>query len=416
MLGRRPMFGTIVQKVKFSKPDRSWLRRHAVTELASAALPLIIPPMPNVRVVELHHRYDELELEIAVAYMDLFPSMQKLCLVELCFPSLISLARFLSACGSLKVLSFQQTMVDDWSEDDSDDIAVYLKLCSSNLTELEELSVTSNYFIEREDPLTLLVEHFPQAKLKSLSFESLHSDDPCSMPAMERLFRLIAPSLVNLVVHPTFRQISENQIWEMFGRLPALQTLHSLTIGLEPNHPAKSLIQTLAAPNLSTIIFRIGFSGDGVDEHRKHLDETLRVAVPWATSESLKSFLKCKFPLLRRIGFHLFVARDSDLHFRRGLRRRMERRLTEYLDQMGADVTEYLELQWLNGNCKPVTYSHTNGKPPWTIEHSSWNKEPKTEASDCETDKSDEDSEYDLDGYRRTWTAEDERYYRLYGS
>ncbi|KAJ7484372.1 hypothetical protein FB451DRAFT_1392930 [Mycena latifolia] len=374
--------------------------------------------MPNVRVVEWHDSYDELKLGMTVAYMALFPRLQKPCLAEQCFPSMISLAKFLSVCGSLKDLSFRATMIDNYGSEsesnDSDGIAAlaHPKLCSFNLTELEELTVTSNYCSEDDkDPLIHLVAHFPPGKPKSLSFESLYyRDDPCSIPAMEKLLRLAAPSLATLIVQPTCLQISHNQISKMFSRLPAFPTLHSLTIGLGPKHPAESLIQALtAAPNLNTIIFRIGFSEDGdVDEHRKHLNASLGAAVPWATSESMKSFLKRKFPLPRQIGFHLSVWRDSDLHFRRGLRRRMERRLKEQLDQAGADVTEYLELQWLDENYKPVTYNHTNGKPPWKVDRSSYNKEPETEASDCESDKADEDSEYDSDGYPRTWTAQDE--------
>jgi hypothetical protein len=62
---------------------------------------------------------------------------------------------------------------------------------------------------------------------------------------------------------------------------------------------------------------------------------------------------------------------------------------------------------------KPVTYSETNGKPPWRWMNR--HPEPETEASDCESEKSSADSEaWDSDGYPviRVWTEAHERAYR----
>ncbi|KAJ7484344.1 hypothetical protein FB451DRAFT_82497 [Mycena latifolia] len=406
MLGRTPGPGNIVQKVKFSDLGPLWLERHRgldkATNISRAAIPPIILHMPNVRVVEWDLNGGNFKLGMPVAYMALFPNIQRLYLSHMPFSSVMSLANFIAACGSLKVISFLGRLIDSGPQaesdpGDSDAIGTSLQLCPLNFAELEELSVASTYTEGTRDFLVHLVKHSPPVELKSLSFERVmdFDQDPCSIPAMEELLKLAASSLVNLAVEPTLWSIPQDQIPEMFGRLPAFPSLQSLTIWLSPNRQAEWLVKALtAALNLHTLIFRIGFTDHyDINEHRRHLDEILRVAFPWDTSESLKSLLKDKFPLLRRIGFHFSLSHTSDMHFRRGLRRRMERRLRGHLDQAGADVAEYLELEWFDEKYNPATYSKTSGKPPWEVSRHYWNPEPQTEASDCESDKSDKDSD-----------------------
>jgi len=101
-----------------------------------------------------------------------------------------------------------------------------------------------------------------------------------------------------------------------------------------------------------------------------------------------------KFPLIQRIGFYFCAPRTSGMHFRRGLRRRMERELKNRLQETGADLGEYLEVGWLDSNFNPVVYSKTNGKPRWKLPPDV--TEPETEQSDCESDT---DSIDDLDDW-----------------
>ncbi|KAJ7699643.1 hypothetical protein B0H17DRAFT_1196254 [Mycena rosella] len=336
-----------------------------------------------------------------VAYMPLFPSLQNIRLADIWFDQLTTLTPFLGACGSPKALSFSNTRIDkqpyDYSDSEWEVIAAGRKLISFDLTGLEALAVIP-ICAEEEDFIVTLVEHSPPAKLRSLTFESFTYDGqvPCPISTMEKLLQLAAPSLVNLVIDPAWTDSShENQISELFRRISAFPSLHSLTLWLRPNHQAEELVRALpAAPNLSTIVFRIGFDPDdpdysvsygGEDDDRKHLDKILHDAFPWGTSEPLKGLLKPNFPLLQRIGFHFWpgpYVDASDMHFRRGLRRRMERMLKEHLNDVGADVEEYLEIKWLDKNRNPVAYSRTTGKPPWAFINPSWNtEEPRSQTT-----------------------------------
>jgi hypothetical protein len=192
-------------------------------------------------------------------------------------------------------------------------------------------------------------------------------------------------SLMNITTFP-----GPNRLIQEFGRDSAYPALESLTIWLGPDSQAQRLVKALpAAPNLTTIIFVIDFDEgqEDLEEEREHLDDVLRV--PWVGSESMKTFLKRRFPLLNRIGFHLCPPRDSDMHFRRGLRRRLERRVKRSFE---ADLGQYLAVEWFDDDHNPVSYSKARGKPPWKVSRSSW-KEPETEPSDSESEKSEADSD-----------------------
>lgn len=203
----------------------------------------------------------------------------------------------------------------------------------------------------------------------------------------------------------------------MFERLPGFVALESLTLWVRPQCFAEHFINGLkGAPNLTKLVFQLVLYKEDEEGDRKEFDAILHDLLPWQASESMKTVLTRKFPRCQRIGFHFCIPRDSEMHFRRGLRRRMERRLKDRLKETGAGITEFLEVEWLDEKYNPVTYSKTNGKPPWKIQNRAhWYREPETEASDCESEKSnhDDSDEYDSDGniIIREWTEAHERSY-----
>ncbi|KAJ7098240.1 hypothetical protein C8R44DRAFT_748104 [Mycena epipterygia] len=386
MLRRTPRLGVIVKKVKFSDPNELWARRHSglqsVTKLTHAPVPPTIPVMPNVRVVEWARapgtkRFDLAEFDptIGIAYMALFPSIEKLHLRNIAFRGLVPAANFLSVCKSLKVLSLTSVEFYD-SEPDSDSdgglplaMTHWSRLSPSpfNLTDLEELAVASiRYPKSKKDYLVELLEISPPAALKSLSFdpgihEYLNENSPCSaLTTFEKLIRLGAHSVINLAIEPTFGGQSENRkILDILDHLPALPALNSLTIRLGTNRQAEWLINALtSAPNLTTLTFRIVFHQDAYDRIREALIEILDSVFPSDASRSiLKSVLTRKFPLIRKVRFHFCAPRASDMHSRPGLRKKIERRLKEKLEETGADLEEYLELAWFDQDYNPVTYT-----------------------------------------------------------
>ncbi|KAJ6572129.1 hypothetical protein B0H19DRAFT_1132670 [Mycena capillaripes] len=401
MVHRTPTLVTIVKRVKFSEPHYFWLKYHrsppgfsenqppSARKLAIAPIPPIIPPLPNVSVVE----WDSVgfKLKMAVEYMALFPNVQQLHLNDMYFLGLNSFTNFLGACGSLKVLSVNETFIEPRDGD-------RLQPGTLNLNGLEELAITDTADLEGEEYLVHLVEHCSPAGLKVLNFGSLgHAsyNEPCSLWAMERLLRFAAPSVVNLMIEPTFFDESDNlRIVEMVERLPTFLALNVLIIWLRDNRQAEQVLNVFgAAPNLTKLIFRICLYHEDHDD-REEFDNVMFKAFPWNGSESMKTLLVRKFPLIQRIGFHICAPRDSHVHFRRGFRRRMEGRLKERLEQARADVGEYLEIEWLDADndYNPVVYSKRNGKPPWTVS-STWDREPETEASDCESEELDSDSD-----------------------
>ncbi|KAJ7868747.1 hypothetical protein B0H14DRAFT_3583484 [Mycena olivaceomarginata] len=161
--------------------------------------------------------------------------------------------------------------------------------------------------------------------------------------------------------------------------------------------------------------FRVALYDEVDEADTEEFDKILRDLLPWRrpASESMKTVLARKFPSCQKIEFHFCIPRDSDMHFRRGLRRSRERRLRDRLEANGARIPDLLRVEWLDKAYKPVMYSETNGKPPWRWMNR--HPEPETEASDCEYEKSSADSEaWDSDGYPviRVWTEAHERAYR----
>ncbi|KAJ7669311.1 hypothetical protein DFH06DRAFT_1468931 [Mycena polygramma] len=408
------------------------------TELALATMPPLIPSLPNVSVVEWEYFYDLRDVKMAVAYMALLPNVQRLCLKNMSFDGLQSFTNFVVACGNLKALSVVETVVDveyDESDNESDsesdsDVGTSagrrrdrLQLGPINLTELEELAITECAYTPGEEYLIHLVEHSSPG-LKTLSFGRLghiHYDkfeDPCSLLAMEKLLCFGAPTISNLIIEPTFSAKSDNiGIVRMMGRLPSFPALEVLTIWLRANDQAAKVLNAFkAAPNLTKLVFRIFLYEEDDRENRQEFDKILRKVFPWsgADSESMKTVLTRKFPSLQKIGFHFCAPRDSDMHFRRGFRWSRAEQLKWRLKKTGADVEEYLEVEWLDvdDDYRPVVYNKANGKPPWTVVRKEWESDPPAEASDWEPDRSDDGWESDSLYPPRKWTEADERDYR----
>ncbi|KAJ6600043.1 hypothetical protein DFH09DRAFT_1271567 [Mycena vulgaris] len=297
----------------------------------------------------------------------LVPKYRKPSFEQHLFNELASLTHFLRGCSDLKALMFfKMTISESESESEhesefksEDDIemsaglrATRLKPCSFNLTGLEELAVRSSSG-EMGEWLLHLVERSPPTKLKSLSFDKFMypESEPCSIAAMKKDLAIQRP-LPHKSSCGTVGQLGGNQSLGIFSRLPTFPSLQSLTIWLGPNREAERLVETFpAAPNLSTIIFRIG-----LEENEENCDH---------------------FPLIQRIGFHFCAPRESDMHFRCGM---LEK------DAGGCGGTSRME--WLDGDYNPVTYSKKSGKPlqPWNVFRHSSHREPETQASDCDWD------------------------------
>jgi hypothetical protein len=183
---------------------------------------------------------------------------------------------------------------------------------------------------------------------------------------------------------------------EMLNRLrPALLALNTLSLCL--NDQAEHVLNALqAAPNLTVLNFYIILCDDDDHENRETFCDILDEAFPWDASAakptSMRSILLHKFPLIRRVGFYFCAQRRSTLHFRRGLRGKMERQLKDRLEETLADLGEYFNVGWLDEKYHPVVYSQKNGKPQWGLPPDSLHQEPETEASDWEDSESDAES------------------------
>ncbi|KAF7348594.1 hypothetical protein MVEN_01377000 [Mycena venus] len=392
MIHRTPRLSSIVKKVKFSDPDEDWLELHRKvqypTKLSEAGRPEI-PTMPNVRTVEWEGEDVSdgplINVGMAVAHIALFPNMKELHLKNITFLYLAELTGLLGACGKITVLTLSDVvvhLVDGDSEHSTEWVAF-------DPTALEELAITHCNEYEDHDYLesfVQLIQTSAPARLRSLTFvgDTVNErNGPCSVPVMEQLLRLASTSLVNLTVDPRFLEDSENEeLIEMFGILPAFPALTMLSISLCcDNSQAEQILNALAAaPNLTTIIFRIMLINES--EVQDHIDFKGILATGFPSHQSMQNFLTQKFPMIQRIGCYIYAGRESELHWRRGLRRRMERRLREHV---GADVESYLELKWLDPDHTPVAYSKATGKAPWKFP--SWRAEPDTETSDCEAEK-----------------------------
>ncbi|KAJ7512406.1 hypothetical protein B0H11DRAFT_480688 [Mycena galericulata] len=214
MLDRTPTLGTIVKRVKFSdEVGQSWLRRHrgleAATRLRHSAVPPIIPPLPSVRCVA----WDDVHFvtnSTMVAYMALFPNVEKLHLRNKSFSALAQLINLLGACGRLRSLSFETTTVEEVESGSEMEFEAPADSDTPDLTALEELVVKDCSYPEEVDYLAHLIEDCPPNGLKTLTFGGIFRDEPCSVHATEKLLRLGALSLANLMLDPSFPYTGEN--------------------------------------------------------------------------------------------------------------------------------------------------------------------------------------------------------------
>ncbi|KAJ7361423.1 hypothetical protein DFH08DRAFT_1074412 [Mycena albidolilacea] len=363
--------------VKFSDPTPGWMERRRAqvlspTPLHQAVIPPEIPILPNVSVVEWESNTSEIDNATVIAYMALFPNTQELYLSgmsfygisDMSFVGFDELATILRACGKLRVLSFSATEVDDTILPE-----INRGRPTFNLTALEDLRVAGcdGSELEEFDFLSQLVEASRPTELKSLTFAYNEGQWANSMG---KLLRLASPCLVNLTLLLDTYVLDEEiiEVIEMLNRLPAFPALDTLSLVLS-DQSTKQLLNALpAAPKLTTLNFRIMLdSGAGNDFDREDFRGLISKAFPWGGSESMRIVLTQKFPLLHRIGFYICVPRNSAMHFRRGLRRRMERELKNRLEETGADLAGYLEVGWLDEKFNSVVYSKTNGKPPWKL-------------------------------------------------
>ncbi|KAJ7323000.1 hypothetical protein DFH08DRAFT_818119 [Mycena albidolilacea] len=140
--------------------------------------------------------------------------------------------------------------------------------------------------------------------------------------------------------------------------IPVLPTLNMLSVALLPMREAVHILDALeAAPNITELVLSITLYDKTADLDYAYFLTIINKKFPWVSSESTKSVLTRKFPLIQRIGFHFYAQRNSVIHFRRGLRRKMERQLRARLGLTGDDVGEYLEVRWFDRELKPVAYS-----------------------------------------------------------
>ncbi|KAJ6470288.1 hypothetical protein C8R47DRAFT_1149261 [Mycena vitilis] len=472
MVRATPVLATSVKRVKFSQASTWWLKSHRRlhevsknqppkhTELALATVPPTIPSLPNVSDVEWEYFFDLRDLKMVVAYMALLPNVQKLSLKTVSFNGLLPFINFIVACGNLKALSFVETTVDEEyiesdyesdessnSESDSDGSIAsgghktsnfepgsdsnntsrlrgdWLQLGPINLTGLEELAVSkcvSSHGGGREEYLIHLVEHCSPG-LKSLTFASLGNEepeslgDPCSISAMEKLLRFGASTITNLVIEPTLSSRDGARLIEMTRRLPPFPALEVLTIWLRANDQAVEMLNNFPpAPNLTKLVFRTTLCHDYIDDNHKEFDDVLLTLFPRSGPKLKKTDLTQKFPFIQKVGFHFCVPHDSDIHFRRSFRWSRVEQLKWRIKKTGADLEEYLEVQWLDmdDDCRPVVYNKKNGKAPWTVARKSWERDPATEGSDWEADRSDPGWDSDSLYPPRAWTDADERAYR----
>jgi hypothetical protein len=219
MLHRTPRLRTVVRRVAFSDADIFWaarlrdMRPLRLRKLRDAVVPPEIPTMPNVCVV--HWRSTSIEISMAVAYMALFPNIKELSLYNVQLPGFDELAKFLGVCGVLRVLSFGCTLIQqgDSTRDGFGPLGTDRTVEKHNwpldLSALEELAVRDCFNSdEHEHLIDFLVKSHPIG-LRSLTFSEgiINGLPPCSIPAMVKLLRLAAPSLVNLTVDYRFLEL-----------------------------------------------------------------------------------------------------------------------------------------------------------------------------------------------------------------
>ncbi|KAJ7154653.1 hypothetical protein C8R46DRAFT_1117955 [Mycena filopes] len=356
MVARTPRLLSVVKMVRFYDSghyDSEYYHSKSTSLDADVVWPEM-PIMPNVNIVE----WDAVPINIsmAVQYHACFPNMRELRFrhVELYIDEAFQLLR---ASQRLRVLSIQHT--DIFDPDSGAGVPAVNPPTRLDLTALEELTLLGSD--SRYESLLLeFTEQSRPVRLRSLTFGD--QADWELAPQMEKMLQLAGPSLVTLALP---FPLPEEDVVNMFARL-FFPVLHTLSISFDYDYRAEEVITALTSvPYLTTLILRI--DADGPERQRREsLCRLLRTKFPWSNSESMKSVLTRKFPLIQRVVFQFRYPRHSPIHFRRGLRRWLERRLRNRLDETGEDLAEYLEVGWVDEDFNPVVYQ-ADGKPLWNI-------------------------------------------------
>ncbi|KAJ7636853.1 hypothetical protein FB45DRAFT_1056124 [Roridomyces roridus] len=384
MLGRTPVLTSIVKQVKILGNDvprrlnRSRRRiLPTVTKLSGNQIIPAFPHLPHVHSVEYNGPGI---LDIAVQSAPLFPRMHKLQLVNIAFPSFHRLTELVGSCGLLTWLAFDTVRVESLEPESPHQVP--------NLTGLTQLFV-KNCQSQLDKWILRLIALYQPLGLRTLVLERPDKTSACIVTTAKKLLRLCTSSLVNLTLDSIFMHTGTygalHGSFDLLLRLPVFTALDSLTIWL--SYRAAHVIGQIQgpAPKLTRLSFRFPLYKPEYERNLEAFDTLLESVLPQNTSQSLKISISKKFPLCRRIAFHFCAPRDSELHYRRGMRRQMEWRLIHRLEvTAGSDIEKYLQIEWLDEDFRPIVY-RDNGKPPWTA---TWfthcYPEPETEASDVE--------------------------------
>ncbi|KAJ7018252.1 hypothetical protein C8F04DRAFT_1152101 [Mycena alexandri] len=378
MLSRTPNLNTIVKKIRLSsqanrpRTDDSWSGVPPITTP-------MIPSIPSVRVFEYDGELRTLDASMAMVHLPLFPNLTELRICRMSFgDSGQILSALLSTYPQIKVLAFSRVSFNQLGQDDPQEFISFA------LPSLETLEVTEGSGDVEDEVLVEVIKSSRPTAIKSLNCDVFRWEHRCSLVAMNNLLLFASASLTHLTLNPSFLQDDE----QVLSDLPTFPALQSLTIRFTLNGSAERTLDTLRAVNLTTLIIRLAYSSSNDARNRNRFHTSLRL---WSNSSQVGSILK-NFPALRRVGLQLSFSRTSVVHFRRGLRRRMERQLYGVLETIGLGKgIQLLPIEWVDDRYQLVLYHQGNGKAPWK-----WREEepePETEAS-SEDESQGSDSEY----------------------
>lgn len=200
MVAREPKLAAIiVREVSF---DRFFNRERAGKPRKEQQPPRFtdpasLPLMPNVRLVTWCTELLIDQTRMALSCLSLFPNLTELRL-SAAFDHFNSLARVLAPCRQLKALHLVENRVNRGGRMSHPHSGP-----TFDLTSLETLEVQcqnpADYIID-------LITHSPPRALKSLTIGNPAAQFPCSHAVINQLFKLAAPSLVDLEVEPSFHE------------------------------------------------------------------------------------------------------------------------------------------------------------------------------------------------------------------
>ncbi|KAJ7746440.1 hypothetical protein DFH07DRAFT_776340 [Mycena maculata] len=353
---RTPELAGIAKRVTFSssRQFRSLPPRRGLLQGPDKHLdpdPSSMPLMPNVRSFTwASYR----TCDMAVSRLSLFPNITELHLsVSFGFDSL---SKLLGVCGRLRVLSLDEVDEDPVSLNGRMDRQSSL----FDLTALEKLTIRCTESASYVD----LFDHSPPLQLKFLAFGDLPRALPwyysCSIAVIEKLLRLGADSLEELVLDPSFGGDGLRAV-EMFHHLPPFAALRSLKLTITPYGDAtdaRTLINVWpSAPNLTECTLRIQF--DESDEDVEAFGD------PSTWAGVVKDLFLREFPRFQKLVFHFSAPRRSEFHRIRYRRNQLEKCIREKVVSPVGQCQ--LSLQWFecgrDGRDTPIIYDAKYGFP-----------------------------------------------------